>query len=116
MRTFTPRGATLAELLVALVLLSGLALASAPVAARTAELGARALALANGTALAASRAARSSDLPCTPGTGTDSTARVRLAWQLLPTDSTLLTLIAVIQDAGSRWPPDTVATLLPCLP
>lgn len=111
----TRRGATLPELLLAVVILGGLALASAPVAARTAGLAARGQALAEGAALAASRRSLSTGLPCAAASGSDTTQRATLDWRLDPADSTL-TLTAVLRDAGGRWAPETVATILPCQP
>jgi type II secretory pathway pseudopilin PulG len=111
----TLRGATLLELLLAVVILAGLVLASAPIAVRTADLSARGRALADGATLAASRRTLSAALPCIPASGRDTTPRATLDWRLDPSDSTL-TLTAVLRDAGGRWPSETLSTILPCQP
>lgn len=111
----SPRGFTLAELLVALILLSGLALATAPLAARSGALLGRGRSLLEGVHMASSRRALSDSLPCTSASGTDNGQRARLEWRLLPRDSSQH-LTAVIRDPGGRWPPETLATVLPCVP
>ncbi|MFN2316410.1 MAG: hypothetical protein ABR551_05610 [Gemmatimonadales bacterium] len=110
------RGATLLELVIALGILSGLALASAPVAVRSGELQARGRALHEGTHLATTRQALSQNLSCGASTsGTDTTRRARLAWRISAVDSTLV-LTSILADPGNRWPPETLATVLRCVP
>lgn len=114
MATSPTLGATLLELVIALVILTGLALASAPVAARSGELQARGRALQEGTHLATTRRALSQDLPCgASSNGTDTTRRARLAWRLEPVDSTLR-LTSILTDPGNLWPAETLSTILPC--
>lgn len=109
------RGGSLPELLIACTLLAGLAIASAPVAVQVGGLLARGRALLEGTHLAATRRALSDSLPCLAAAGTDTSRRTVLAWQLEPRDSALR-LTSVIRDRGSRWPAETLATILVCTP
>ena len=110
------RGATLLELVAALVILSGIAIASAPVAVRSGEVQARGRALLEGAHLATSRRALSEALPCaTAAAGQDTTRRARLAWRIEPVDSTLV-LTGILTDPGSRWPPETLSAILRCVP
>lgn len=116
MATSSSHGATLLELVLALGILAGLALASAPVAVRSGELQARGRALQEGTHLATTRRAQSHNLPCaTTTSGTDSTRRAQVTWRIQPVDSTLH-LTAVLADPGSRWPPETLSAILRCVP
>ena len=111
-----PRGATLLELVIALTLLSALALASAPVAVRSGEVQARGRALLEGTHLATTRSTLSHELPCgAASSGTDTTRRARLAWELEAVDSTLV-LTGILDNPGSRWPVETLTVVLQCTP
>lgn len=110
------RGATLLELVIALTILSGLAVASAPVAARSGLIQARGRALLEGTRLATTRSTLSRALPCGAGaSGTDTTRRARLAWTIEAVDSTLV-LTSILADPGSRWPLETLTVVLRCTP
>lgn len=116
MATSSTHGATLLELVIALGILAGLALASAPVAVRSGELQARGRALQEGTHLATTRRALSQNLPCGSSTsGTDTTRRARVHWRIQPVDSTLH-LTVVLADPGNRWPPETLSAILRCEP
>jgi type II secretory pathway pseudopilin PulG len=109
-------GATLLELVLALAILSAVALASAPVAVRSGEVQARGRALLEGTHLATTRSTRSRELPCgTPAAGTDTTRRARLTWRIEAVDSTLV-LTSILGDPGSRWPLETLTVVLRCTP
>lgn len=111
-----PRGATLLELVLALLILSALALASAPVAARSGEVQARGRALLEATHLATTRSTLSRALPCGAAwSGTDTTRRARLAWEIDAVDSTLV-LTSLLDDPGSRWPVETLTVVLRCTP
>jgi prepilin-type N-terminal cleavage/methylation domain-containing protein len=109
-------GATLLELVVALAILSGIALASAPVAVRSGEVQARGRALIEGAHLATTRSTLSRALPCgAASSGTDTTRRARLAWRLDPVDSALV-LTGILGDPGNRWPVETLTVVLRCTP
>lgn len=110
------RGATLLELVIALGVLSGMALASAPIAARTAAVIARGRALLEAVDLATTRRALAEEQPCGTGAeGTDSSARAVAIWRLEPAAGTLRLTLAV-EDHGRRWPPESLATILRCVP
>lgn len=110
------RGASLLELVLALIILSAVALASAPVAVRSGEVQARGRTLLEGTHLATTRSALSRELPCGAVlSGTDTTRRARLAWELEAVDSTLV-LTSILDDRGNRWAVETLTVVLQCTP
>jgi hypothetical protein len=117
----TPRasaGSTLVEILVALFLLAGLAVLSAPLAARNALLLHQGRLLLDGTEASAARAARirsSAGPPCAATSGRDTSALSVVEWTSAPA-SGMLSFLAVIQDRSGRLPPESLATVIPCLP
>lgn len=118
MRNPPTAGAALADLVVALVLLALLALGSAPLAIRSAQVLEQGRALAEGLALAEGRRAQMAGppLPCGVGlTGQDLARRATLDWRVEPADS-ILRLTAVFQDPAVRWRPETLTTHLRCAP
>lgn len=118
MSSSSPSGAALAELLVALLLISGLAVLSAPLVVRNGLLRIQGQVLLDGTEAAAGRAARfqvPGSTGCLAGAGQDSSRLTRIDW-VARRVGTLLALELVIQDHALRLPPETLATVVRCRP
>lgn len=114
----TPAGTTLVEIVVALFLLTALAVLSAPLAARNALLLQQGRLLLDGTEATAARAARirsSAGPPCAATSGRDTSTLSVVEWTSAPS-SGALSFLAVIQDRSGRLPPESLATVIPCLP
>jgi hypothetical protein len=113
-----PAGSTLVELLVALSLLASLAILSAPLAARNALLLHQGRLFLDGTEVSAARAARirsSVGPPCTATAGRDTGNLAVVEWTTAPAPDGL-SFLAVIQDRSGRFPAESLATVIPCLP
>lgn len=113
-----PVGSALLEILLALMLLSGLALLSAPLAVRNSSLDHRGRFLLDGTEGAVRRAAHFQSrgaAGCTAGAGHDSTRHAVITWTASLVGGHQ-SLEMVIHDPTQRFPPETLATVVPCLP
>ncbi len=112
-------GTSLAEVLVALLLLGTAALATAPAAVRTGRLMARGQTFLAGSELAARRLALERPGPglaCRPAAaGRDTVPTAHLEWRVTVADS-LADFVAVIYDPAARWPAETLATRWGCAP
>jgi len=112
------RGTALLEILLALVLLSGLALLSAPLAVRNSALDLEGRFLLDGTEGALRRAAHfqaRGAAGCIAGGGQDSTRLALIAWSA-EVVAGRLRLEMGIHDRSGRFPPETLTTVMPCWP
>jgi len=111
-------GLALPELLVALVLMAGLALASAPLAATHGSRLHRGRSLLEATNLADRRAAllQAGGTTGCAGTGRDQGRLARVEWQAHPQYPGTALVLLELRDLAGRWPAESVAVLVTCGP
>lgn len=119
MRTPGRCGGTLPELMLAILVLAGLALATGPVTARTGMILRQARVRYEGLAIAARHLATArwvTPVPCaTAWVGADSGRLARVRWTTSPATGAV-NLIFTFEDRGWSQPAETLATMLPCGP
>ncbi len=111
-------GLALTELLVALALMGGLALATAPLAATHGGLLGRGRALLEATDLAERRIAlRQAGGPAgCAGAARDQGRLARVEWQAYPQGPGTSLVVLELRDKAGRWPAESVAVLVACRP
>ncbi len=119
MRCPSRTGAALLELLLALGLVGGALVAAAPVVTQVARILTRGRSLLEGTALVGQRLAiivpTASEQCGAGGSGQDLGRFATVDWVAAPATGGLR-FEARIRDRAGRFPPESLATVRPCLP